>query len=49
MQEMYGIDFVTEMIRSRSEPIKMVRADLMRDLVDLKAELKALELQADFL
>ena len=49
MQEMYGTDFVTEMIRSRSEPVKMVRADLMNDLVDLKAELKALELQADFL
>jgi hypothetical protein len=49
MEEMYGTEFVTEMIRSRSEPIKMVRADLMKDIVELRGELKALELQADFL
>ena len=49
MEEMYGTDFVTEMIRSRSKPTKMVRDNIMKDIAELRGELKALELQADFL
>lgn len=49
MEEMYGTDFVNEMIRSRSEPVKLVRSVLMADIADLKTELKDLESQATFL